>query len=206
SGSCEILGYITAIVDFIHRTSLASFLLWRLKKINQVDENRMLDNVISIMLLLTRTLFQFSQVLFLQPRTTLNSGKEFQVTCNSAFYENRIAVLGFINTDFVIEIFVAFRFFQILLKGKYLHRDNSFNSFILNNSDKVINAVLFWFIIWVILAAFLDIVSILDTLNVVEPNKFISRTLNLVVCVAMSCVITLDREIIKAYSRCENSI
>ncbi|CAG8679651.1 8425_t:CDS:2, partial [Scutellospora calospora] len=49
--------------------------------------------------------------------------------------------------------------------------------------------------------AFLDIVSILDTLYVVEPNRFTSRTLNLVVCVAMSCVITLDREIIKAYSR-----
>ncbi|CAG8852388.1 35511_t:CDS:1, partial [Gigaspora margarita] len=72
-------------------------------------------------------------VLFLRPKAALlKFGSDFQIKCNSAFYENQIVVLGFINVDFIIEMFVAFRFFQILLKGKYLHRD----SFILDKSDK----------------------------------------------------------------------
>src|SRR5436305_8800796 len=137
---CRLLSYLTNLSNFFYRTSLAAFLLWRLKQI----EYSAWDRWISFGLFITRTLLNILVIVIFHPVDSTTEGIDCQ---NLTPEKSKFFQLGYIGLDFMIDTFVTIRLVQILNDG---NRNSAEVTSIIgrNNSPTrrttLFTAVLYW--------------------------------------------------------------
>ncbi|CAG8512646.1 10662_t:CDS:2 [Acaulospora morrowiae] len=206
--NCGVLAYIHDIFNLIYRTSLACFLLCNLRKLSE----RKVDKWISLTLLVIRVSFQTLHVIFLRPKVT-----SISMSCNPEINSGTslpiFLMTGFLITDFIIELYVAFRFIYILKRAKKIHTRNAL-SYGLSSDSRIIlrkfGGIQFWFLIRVFIALSLTFITLFDSffnlrgvanqIVVDVANQIVVPTIICLICIAMSYVITLESEIVEAYA------
>lgn len=107
--------------------------------------------------------------------------------------------LSWIIIDFAIDIFVTVRLVIVLTKANKNKSKASTASARTNMRGKntLFTAVMWWAFIRVVIATLLNVITTIDVLKVYGNDSLTIPTLNFIVCVAMSYVITYDRDIVK---------
>nr|CAG8649625.1 867_t:CDS:2 [Entrophospora candida] len=101
-------------------------------------------------------------------------------------------VWGWVIADFLIDIFVTIQMVRIFHEANKNYKDLSTQSV----RGSLYLAIIFWHLIRIFIAILLNLNTVIDA----APNNLdpiISPTVNFVICIAMSYVITYDKDIVK---------
>ncbi|CAG8626681.1 2029_t:CDS:2 [Funneliformis caledonium] len=189
---CHSLSYALAVANFFFKESLAIFLLWRLRQI----ENRESDKWISLVLLFIRTIAQITQMALSKPDIFFDGGIQ---SCNPNPNSAKVAVWTVIGCDMLIEIYVTVRLVKIL------KRANRNAAQIRSNMDRKTKRTLFTAVIyWNFLR--LAVVFVTSTLSsiyieIIPSSSFTHQAIDKGIfsafTIIMSYVITVDAEIVR---------
>jgi len=188
---CKSVVYLQVINNFIYKESLAIFLLWRLKQI----ENKKWDWNISLVLLFLRTAFQFGTMAMTRSDFSYDPiGKdEF---CVAASFRAQIPTWCYIGIDFIIDVFVTIRLVQILTKA---NRNATQIASKKSHQTKrsLFTAVMYWNFLRLFVAFILNVVSSLDLRGQWDQIPEMTYTLQSFLGIALSYVVTVDAEIVR---------
>jgi len=202
--ACKTIVLINAIVFLIYRTSLVICLFYKVILI--CDNKQRLFS--GLLLILVRIGFQIVHTALIKPEV---EGSK----CKANLFKNLITTWGFIGTDFLIEIYLAYKVIILMNIAKrksnyYFHCTGSdptssrlscnIRKLSSRETYRVFNAVIFWFIIRILMAILLNLITILNTGIIPNLHVTIISTLNLFICIAMSLLLTYSKDIISYLS------
>jgi len=188
---CTLLSYLTNLSNFFYRSSLAAFLLWRLKQI----EYSTWDRWISFGLFLTRTILNIVVIISFHPVDFISEG----FNCRDSTERSMFFQLCYIGFDFLIDTFVTIRLVQILNDGN--RNSAEVTSIIGRNNSPTRRTTLFTAVLyWNFLRLTIDFLyNGITVFTLVDHNidKIIIQSLLCFVTISQSYLITVDAEIVK---------
>ncbi|CAG8459960.1 7913_t:CDS:2 [Paraglomus brasilianum] len=182
---CDNMTFVHEVLSFIYRESLVAFLLWRLIHIT----NSVWDKHVALILILTRTGLQLYQIIadrLVTHSTTTDS-------CNVLVHD-KLATIMFVVTDYLIDLYITVRLAQIL--GSANRKYSRSVSVPRDSKRTIFTAVLWWNLLRVFVATLVDSLA-LYTVTATNIDQVLFNTLQAIVCIAMSYVLTFDADIVR---------
>jgi hypothetical protein len=178
------IAFAHSAISFFYRESLAAFLLWRLILIT----NNVRDKYVALILLLLRTAPQLYGVVadVISNHSTVGN--------HSILVHDKFATIGFVAVDFVIDVYITVRLAQIL--GRANRKYSRTVSVPSDGGQTLFTAVLWWNFIRVFVAGLVDALALYTVLTK-NLDDVLFNTLQAVVCIAMSYVLTFDADIVR---------
>jgi hypothetical protein len=183
--TCKTIAFLHALIFLIYRTSLIICLFYKVKVICYKTDKLFFG----IFLIFVRTIFQIIQISLLKPEVE-------NTKCKVNLFNNLITTWGFVATDFIIEIYLAFKVIVIMniAKRKSYCSENEYGS--IKKTISILNSVIFWFSIRILIAVLLNLVTVLNTGIILNLNLAVIPTLNFFICISMSLLLTYCKDIV----------
>ncbi|CAJ0911046.1 17936_t:CDS:2, partial [Entrophospora sp. SA101] len=144
---CRGVSYTLALANITYKSSLAAFLLWRLRQI----ESKNLDYWLGIGLFFSRFGFHFAQIFQIKPEVRFDEGENASY-CIQGIDIAKIPLMGAIIFDLIIDFYVTIRLIQILSRAN--KNASQITSNITRKTKRsLFTAVMYWNFIRLILAA-----------------------------------------------------
>ena len=193
--TCKAIAFVHALVFLIYRSSLIICLFYKVKVISGKAEKLFFG----IFLILVRTVFQILHIVMLTPEVE-------NTKCKVNLFSNLITTWGFVATDFIIELYLAFKVITIMNTAKKKSNYNYNNDYGCNTVDtyRVLNAVIFWYSIRILMAVLLNVATAFNTRIISDLHILVIPTLNLFICISMSLLLTYCKDIISYLSHLQN--
>ncbi|GBB88776.1 hypothetical protein RclHR1_15380004 [Rhizophagus clarus] len=187
---CASLQYLAFVGNVLTRVSLTAFLLWRLKQIH----NNKLDNWVCLMLFLLRAGFGVAQFGFQHPGTIYVPDQNI-VICDPNESTSRLYVLIQVAIEIIVDIYVTTRLIQVLRNANRNAAQISSN--MVNKSKRTLfTAVMYWNFLRLFVAFVFHFAPIFNYITKGE-DEVVSNTIQTVINIILSYVITVDAEIVK---------
>ncbi|CAG8583441.1 10214_t:CDS:2 [Diversispora eburnea] len=192
---CHFISYMAHIVTFFYGTSLAIFLLWRLRQI----ESSQLDKWASIILLSTRTIAHLTTFGFVR---VFLSKRPLRNWCIIDQTRLKIPETITVVIDFLIDIYITVRLVQVLR----IANENAagLGSSVGRKTKRTLfTAVMYWNFVRLAVAFGLNLITVVvlvtrSTRIGSIPDQLVAITFfNTFFFILMSYVVTVDAEIVK---------
>jgi hypothetical protein len=203
--TCKTIALMHALIFLIYRTSLVVCLFYKVKLISN-NKQRL---YFGYLLLFVRIVFQTVHTALIKPEVK-------ESVCKANLFKSLITTWGYIGTDFLIEIYIACKVIKLMRIAKsdytkywtnlssndsnFIPSSSSDRNFYIIETYKVFNAVIYWFTIRILMAILLNFATTLNTGIIHELHITIISTLNFIICVSMSLLLTYSKDIISYIS------
>ncbi|CAJ0746490.1 3350_t:CDS:2 [Entrophospora sp. SA101] len=193
---CRGVSYTLALANITYKSSLAAFLLWRLRQI----ESKNLDYWLGIGLFFSRFGFHFAQIFQIKPEVRFDEGENASY-CIQGIDIAKIPLMGAIIFDLIIDFYVTIRLIQILSRAN--KNASQITSNITRKTKRsLFTAVMYWNFIRLILAASFNALLLFYTVlgfyrDQVPTISATSLTLQAILGILLSYALTADAEIVR---------
>lgn len=194
--TCKSIAFIHALVFLIYKSSLVICLFYKVKVICDKKDKLFFG----MFLIFVRTMFQIIHTSLLKPEVE-------NTKCKVNLFKNLITTWGFIGTDFIIELYLAYKVIIIINIAKrksYSDTENDTEKLSNRETFRVLNAVIYWYSIRILMAVLLNVVTALSTGIIPNLHMTIIPTLNFFICILMSLLLTYCKDIITFLTHMQN--
>jgi len=189
---CTALQHTQMVGNVLTRLALSAFLLWRLRQIRNVKNDRM-DKFISIILFTAKVALAIPYLVS-QRTSTLYVPEVDYIICD--VNDTNPLPYGFsgVVVEFFIDVFITIRLVQILRNA---NRNASQVTSNIKSKRSLFTAVMYWNFLRLFVAFVFHFTAILDMFTVPFFDEVASITVKSIIYLTLSYVITVDAEIVR---------